>query len=120
MTGPGRVTLGEERTCPHCRATILRSASVCPICEHSLRYDSHGTRRDVPGVSALRVEGTVRHPGGDAQLEYSMVLSIRNDRGEEIARQMVGVGALHPNETRTFAVAVAISSPSESSRAKAR
>jgi hypothetical protein len=68
----------------------------------------------------LRVEGTVRHPGGNEQLEYSMVLSIRNDRGEEIARQMVGVGALHPNETRTFAVAVAISSPAESHRAKAR
>jgi len=110
MTGAGRIVPGEERTCPHCRATILRSAKVCPICEHSLRYDSHGTRRgERPTVSALSVEGTIRHSGGDEQWEYSMVLSIRNDRGDEITRQMIGVGALNPDEARTFTVAVAIS-----------
>jgi hypothetical protein len=35
-----------------------------------------------------------------------MVLSIRNDRGEEITRQVVGVGALQPDEKRTFSVVV--------------
>ena len=33
-----------------------------------------------------------------------MVLSIQNDRGEEIARQVVGVGAMQPDEKRTFSV----------------
>ena len=40
-----------------------------------------------------------------------MVLSIRNDRGEEIARQVVGVGALRANEERTFTVAVEVFRP---------
>ena len=35
-----------------------------------------------------------------------MVLSIRNERGEEITRQVVGVGALKPDEERTFTLAV--------------
>lgn len=40
-----------------------------------------------------------------------MVLSIRNDRGEEINRHVVGVGALNPDEYRTFTVAVAVTKP---------
>ena len=35
-----------------------------------------------------------------------MVLTIRNERGEEIARRLVGVGALHPDEQRTFTLSV--------------
>ena len=35
-----------------------------------------------------------------------MVLSIRNERGEEINRQLVGVGALFPGEHRSFSVVV--------------
>ena len=121
MNSAGRVTPGEERICPHCRGTILRSASVCPICEHSLRYDSPGIRRDRPAVvSAFNVEGTIHHPDVGEQWEYSMVLSIRNDRGEEITRKMVGVGALSPNESRTFTVAVAISKQTDPNRAKVR
>src|SRR5262249_28020760 len=110
MSRTGRGPLGEERTCPHCRATILRSARICPICEHSLRYDSHGIHRDESvTVSAFRVEGTIRHPDADEPWEYSLVLSIRNERGEEITRQVIGVGALQLNEARTFTVAVAVS-----------
>ena len=37
-----------------------------------------------------------------------MVLSIRNDRGEEIDRKLVGVGAMRPGEQRTFALTVEI------------
>ena len=102
------MTPGEERTCPHCRATILRSAAVCPICEHSLHYDRRGANRARGTVSALNVEGTVQHPGGTEVLEYSMVLSIRNERGEEIARQMVGVGALGAGEWRVFTLGVEV------------
>lgn len=59
-------------------------------------------------TSALRVEGTLRHPSDGAAWEYSMVLSIRNDRGEEIDRKLVGVGAMRPGEQRTFALTVDI------------
>jgi hypothetical protein len=37
-----------------------------------------------------------------------MLLTIRNEQGEEIARQVVGVGALQPDEERTFTLAVEV------------
>ena len=46
-----------------------------------------------------------------------MVLSIRNDRGEEITRQVIGVGALYPDEQRTFTLQVEMT---EATGAKAR
>jgi hypothetical protein len=33
-------------------------------------------------------------------------VSIRNDRGDEIARKLIGVGAMNPNEQRTFTLSV--------------
>ena len=35
-----------------------------------------------------------------------MIMSIRNERGEEISRQIVGVGALLSSESRTFTLTV--------------
>ena len=32
-------TVGKTRSCPHCRATILESAAVCPACRHHLRFE---------------------------------------------------------------------------------
>jgi hypothetical protein len=105
----GRVVLtGKTRTCPHCKSTILESASVCPACQHHLRFDSKASveRRLQPAFSALRVEGGFKHPVGGEPWEYSVVISIRNDRGEELARKVVGVGALAPNEGRTVTLSV--------------
>lgn len=105
----GRVALtGKTRTCPHCKATILESSSVCPACQHHLRFDPKATveRRLQPAFSALRVEGGFKHPVGGEPWEYAVVISIRNDRGEELARKVVGVGALAPNEGRTVTVSV--------------
>jgi hypothetical protein len=105
---------GKTRTCPHCRATILDSATVCPGCHHHLRFDSSGSSQRVqPAATPLRVEGTLRHPANGGSWEYSVVLAIRNDRGEEIARQVVGVGALQPGDTRTFSLAVEVFKPAE-------
>ena len=42
------------------------------------------------------------------------MLSIRNDRGEEVVRQVVGVGALQPSEQRTFTLAVDVFAPGDS------
>ena len=97
---------GATRVCPHCKATILESASVCPACRHQLRFDSDAHALAAKRFSPLRVEGTIRHPPSDGAWEYSMVLSIKHDRGEEITRQVVGVGALFSGEERTFTLSV--------------
>ncbi|MCY7355028.1 MAG: hypothetical protein LH470_08145 [Lysobacter sp.] len=101
-------TTGATRTCPHCKATILDSASVCPGCRGHLRFDSAIVQRAVPNVTPLRVEGTIRQPADSPPWEYSVVVSIRNERGEEVTRQVVGVGALNPNDQRTFTLAVEV------------
>lgn len=98
-------TPGATRTCPHCKTTILESATVCPSCRHHLRFDPDANASAAAKFSPLQVEGTIQAPP-DGAFEYSMVVSIRNERGEEINRQVVGVGALHPGEERTFSVAV--------------
>jgi len=99
---------GATRNCPHCRTAVLESAVVCPACRHHLRFDPGGPARPLPSLVPLRVEGTIRHPAVGESWEYSVLLSIRNDRGEEVSRQVVGVGALHPAEQRTFTLAVEV------------
>jgi hypothetical protein len=106
MTAPRPGAAGATRTCPHCRETILESAAVCPVCRHHLRYDPHAPAPASGASVPLRVEGAVRHPGDASAWEYSMVLTIRNERGDEIARRIVGVGALGPDEQRTFTLSV--------------
>ena len=106
---------GATRHCPHCKATILESAAVCPACKHHLRFDPKAAARAQPSFSPLRVEGTIRHPSVGEAWEYSVMLSIRNDRGEEVTRQVVGVGALQPAEQRTFTFAVEVFAPSGNS-----
>jgi hypothetical protein len=49
-----------------------------------------------------------------------VLLSIRNDKGEEIARQMVDVGALQSREQRTFTLSVEVFTPPASDGVKAR
>ena len=103
-------TAGTTRICPHCKTTILDSAMVCPSCKHHLRFEA-ASARTLESSSALRVEGTIRHPPDGEPWEYSVVLTIRNDRGEEVARQVVGVGALRNNEQRTFTLDVEMFTP---------
>lgn len=110
-------TAGATRVCPHCKTTILESASVCPACRGHLRYDEAAAQREQTIVSPLHVEGTISPPAGDTAYEYSMVLSIRNERGEEITRQVIGVGGLYPDEKRTFTLQVEMT---EATGAKAR
>jgi len=103
---------GKARFCPHCKATILQSATICPACDHSLRFDSKRTRRAPPSFSPLRVEGTIKHPDAGEAWEYSIALSILDGQGKEITRQIVSVGALNPDEQRTFKLAVEVFTPS--------
>jgi hypothetical protein len=101
---------GKTRTCPHCKATILESSTVCPGCQHHLRFDP-AAQHMLPAATPLTVEGTVRHPKGADPWEYSIVLAVRNGRGEEITRQVVGVGVLAPDDVRTFSLAVELFAP---------
>ncbi len=103
MSKPG--IAGATRNCPHCKATILESAVICPACKHYLQYESD-TRQAKPQQVPLQVEGTIRHPADGDPWEYSVVLVIRDHRGHEISRQVVGVGAMHANEERTFSLSV--------------
>jgi hypothetical protein len=107
------VAPGKTRTCPHCKATILESARVCPGCQHHLRFDPNAIveSRAQSTFSALRVEGAFRNPAGADSWEYSVVVSIRNDRGEEVARKVVGVGALDPTESRTVTLSIDVFAP---------
>lgn len=100
------------RVCPHCKATILASADVCPSCRHHLRFSSSAAAKRRTSC-ALRVEGALEQPRTDGFSEYSMVLSIRNERGEEIERKLVGVGAMRPGESRTFALSVELTQDAE-------
>ena len=109
MTAPPRAGApGATRTCPHCRETILESAAICPACRHHLRFEERtaGAAPLPETITPLRVEGSVRNPGSTGPWEYAMVLTIRDERGKELARRLVGVGALQPDEQRTFTLSV--------------
>jgi len=111
---PGRTssgTVGRTRSCPHCKATILESAAVCPQCRHHLRFGAAAAQAPVEGFSALHVEGSLVHTERGGDWEYSVVLTIRNERGEELSRQVVGVGALRPAESRSFSLSVDVLTP---------
>ena len=41
----------------------------------------------------------------------SVVVSIRNDRGDEVARKVIGVGALDPSESRSVTLSVDVFTP---------
>lgn len=106
----GRVsTPGATRICPHCKTAILESSVVCPACRHHLRFGPGAVAKAAePNLSPLRVEGIIRHPPHGEAWEYSVVLSIKNDRGEEVTRQVVGVGAIPPSEERRFTLSVEV------------
>jgi hypothetical protein len=103
-----QISAGKTRQCPHCKATILESLSVCPGCLHHLRFEPEAARRQAAAKETLRVEGVVAHPPDEDAWEYHVVLTVRNERGDEISRQVVSVGALHGAEKRGFAVSVEV------------
>ncbi len=107
MNAPARpVSAGKTRVCPHCKAVVLESLSVCPGCRHHLRFDAEAAQRQEAAIRALEVEGTVCHPAGEDPCEYSIVVTVRNAQGQQIARQLVAVGALSSGEHCTVALAV--------------
>lgn len=99
-----------SRVCPHCKATILESAAVCPGCKHHLRFDKDAK----PGATqapriAWQVEGTINPELETASSEYCIMISVRNEKNDEVARQVVNVGALQGEQRRTFTLSVEMS-----------
>lgn len=104
-----RTPAGATRTCPHCRAVILQSTTVCPSCKKHLRFAPGAAV--LPSLTPLRVEGAIRHPEVGEAWEYAVIVTIQNERGEDVTRQVVGVGAIQPGEQRTFTFAVEVYTP---------
>jgi len=109
MSSVRPVTPGKTRTCPHCKAVILDSASVCPGCQHHLRFGSDAGK--VEARNALQVDGVIRHPAGEDPWEYTVVVYVRNERDEEVARHVINVGALSHTEARTVSLMVDVMPP---------
>ena len=106
MSSPRPGSPGATRTCPHCKTTILDSANVCPGCRHHLRFESESQPSPQQRSLPLQVEGTFAPQGEERVLEYSMIVSIRNEDGVETHRQVIGVGAVAGGQSRTFTVLV--------------
>jgi hypothetical protein len=92
---------------------ILQSASSCPACRKHLKFEPGAAATPAPSFSALNLEGAVRHPNVGQPWEYSVLVSIKNDKGEEVARQVVNVGALEPGEQRSFTFSVDVFVPGD-------
>ncbi len=99
-------SLGATRICPHCKATVLASASICPGCQHHLKFNVAAAELRPAGRTAMRIEGTIANPEAADGCEYCVVVSIANQHGEKIARQVVGVGALAPGERHSYSFSV--------------
>lgn len=110
MSSVRPVSPGKTRTCPHCKAVILESASVCPGCQHHLRFGSDAANL-VETRTALQIEGCIKHPVDEEPWEYSVVVYVRNERGEEVARHVINVGALARSEERTVSLSVDVMPP---------
>ncbi len=106
-------TAGRTRACPHCRATILESASVCPACRHHLRFDPQAAAQPRSIEVPLKVDGTIQPPPDSASWEYCVVVTVRDDHGAEITRKVVDVGAIDPGKPRSFSLAVEVSKPGD-------
>jgi hypothetical protein len=117
MKMPGGAARAETRTCPHCKGTILKSAATCPACGHFLRFEAvRGAREPVAAFQPLRLEGVLRQSSLAEGYEYAIVVTVHNDRGEEITRQIVGVGVLKGKENRKVTVAVELYVPDGAKR----
>ena len=105
-------TSGKTRSCPHCRATILESAAVCPACKHHLRFEARGRTAPEPASQvALKISGQISRRTTEGSGEYSVVVVIRDAKGTELARKVIGVGGLAPGEERSVDLTVEIFNP---------
>ena len=75
-----------------------------------MRFDSEA-QKQTAARSALKIEGKIQHPTNEEPWEYCVVISVKNEKGEEVARNVVNVGALQGTEHRTFVLSVDVVPP---------
>jgi hypothetical protein len=86
---------------------VLETAAICPGCRHHLRFSAEATQAAADeGYCALSVDGSIAHKVSSEPCEYFVVLDIRDERGVQLARQVVGVGVLQPGELRHLHMSV--------------
>ena len=109
MSNPLGFFAGKTRPCPHCKSRILESAAICPECHHFLRSDAvHASQPPSVMYQPLKVEGSIQLPALIKPAEYSVILTVQNESGEELSRRVMAVGAIHPSETQKFTVWVEV------------
>lgn len=97
---------GRTRQCPHCKSTILESADVCPACHHHLRFGADRRSGRARTETLFRIEGVVRPPDAAEACEYDVVVALYDEKGAELAREVVHVGALRAPASRKCVVAI--------------
>lgn len=97
---------GRTRACPHCKSTILESADVCPACHHHLRFGADRRNARSRTETLFRIEGVVRPPDSAEPWEYDVVVALYDDKGAELAREVVHVGALRAPASRRCVVSI--------------
>lgn len=95
---------------------ILASAAVCPKCQHHLRFEasSPGAPKSAPTATAFHLEGTVRNDGPAPLREYMVVVTVRNEAGEVLGREVVNVGSIKAGDQRSVTLSVEYPLPPES------
>jgi hypothetical protein len=109
---------GRTRQCPHCKSTILESADVCPACHHHLRFGADRGAGRARTETLFRIEGVVRPPDAGDAWEYDVVVALYDEKGVELAREVVHVGALRSPATRKCVVSIDAYSASASTTAE--
>lgn len=97
---------GRTRSCPHCKSTILESADVCPACHHHLRFGADRRAGRARTETLFRIEGVVRPPDATDAWEYDVVVALYDEKGVELAREVVHVGALRAPASRKCVVSI--------------
>lgn len=97
---------GRTRSCPHCKSTILDSADVCPACHHHLRFGADRRSARTRTETLFRIEGVVRPPEAAEPCEYDVVVALYDEKGVELAREVVHVGALRAPASRKCVVSI--------------
>lgn len=109
MSSVRQPSIGKTQVCPHCKTTILDSATICPACQHYLRFNATGAANANRTESVFSVDGSFQQPAIGGAVEYCVVIVVRDGAGAEIARRVVAVGAMAPGESRSFSLSVDVS-----------
>ena len=99
---------------------MLESAAVCPGCRHHLRFSGSGQARAADeSYCALSVDGTIAHKASASPASIASCWMSADERGEQLVRQVVGVGVLQPGELRRVNLSVEMMPVRSAAAAKA-